>query len=40
MFNLILSCLEYANWNFEEAAKAYAQFKDSIPQDAYINAAS
>lgn len=31
-------CLEYSNWNFEEAAVAFTQFKDSIPQNAYINA--
>lgn len=29
-------CLEHVNWNFDEAAKAFIQFKDSIPQDAYL----
>ena len=31
-----ISCLEFANWNFEEAAKAFSQFKANIPLDAYI----
>lgn len=29
-------CLEHVNWNFDEAAKAFVQFKESIPKDAYI----
>jgi len=29
-------CLEHVGWNFDEAAKAFVQFKDSIPQDAFI----
>lgn len=29
-------CLDHVQWNFDEAAKAFIQFKDSIPKDAYI----
>lgn len=28
-------CLDHVKWNFDEAAKAFIQFKDSIPKDAY-----
>lgn len=28
-------CLDHVNWNFDEAARAFVQFKDSIPKDAY-----
>jgi hypothetical protein len=30
-------CLEHAGWNFEEAAKVFIQFKESIPVDAFLN---
>lgn len=29
-------CLEHVSWNYDEAAKAFVQFKDNIPKDAYI----
>lgn len=29
-------CLEHVQWNFDEAAKAFIQFKDSIPKEAYL----
>lgn len=29
-------CLEHSKWNFDEAAQAFMQFKESIPKEAYL----
>lgn len=29
-------CLEHVSWNFDEAAKAFVQFKESIPKEAFL----
>ena len=29
-------CLEHAKWNFDDAAKAFMQFKNEIPKEAFL----
>ena len=33
----LLSCLDHAGWNYEEAVKSFLQFRESIPKEGFRN---